>query len=173
MENTIMELLRKNYFPIQEKFNDICLGGSLSLMLQGLMPQRTPHDIDLVSFRYRDLPIELSSLFDKSEFKGSPPSGGVGPSVKSNFTNSEGIVFDLFICSLDQYDYKYIKIEDMLIRVIEPQQIIDAKVSYALKGGNSGEKHAKDIVTIFSNLNSGIFIPRETTNKPEADDLPF
>jgi len=78
----------------QQKHPNIYIGGSVSLMLQGIIPYRIPKDIDIISVNR----IHIYDLFEVKKEK--------HKLIKTY--RHEGLKFDLFINPNAQYvDYMY------------------------------------------------------------------
>jgi hypothetical protein len=122
MERDILETLSK----FQEKHPNIYIGGSVSLILQKIIPYRIPKDIDIISTDR----IHVYDLFDIKKEK--------RRLIKT--CKYEGLKFDLFINPNAQF------IEYIYKRHILKLSPIDEVYQWKLKKENMvKEKHLSDL----------------------------
>lgn len=170
MYDRAVKIVKEKYIPIQKRYPDtVCLGGSLSLILQGYtLTYRTNLDMDIVIPYYMNM---KEMLFNSGVLKENEQNSSInilgdeidcelkdeedimisGSDVSSKFI-VDGFKFENFISS--SFKHKCIKIDSgEIIKVISPVEIWEAKIRYAIQSpGRSGRKHINDILEAFNNI---------------------
>lgn len=142
--NEEAKLLLKAYNIIQDKY-PVNLGGSLALWLYGCRLQRDWEESDLdlqipyyVKFRSKELVGNYIDKFDPVNIKNSGNDFDYGFSISTE--DREFIKVDLAIRPSQRYNI--IEKEGVEYRVALLEDIIEAKLRYAIKGN---EKHKNDL----------------------------
>lgn len=136
-ENNLKKL--NLYLKIKKQNNlyDLILGGSLSLILQEVIPQREVNDIDLCYFRFFCIPYTMTKKFDsiiQYEILGN----------NDHYKEYVGDKIDLFIDAKARYLKYRIKINDKIeyLNLQVASEIVEAKMIYLNRGVY---KHLPDI----------------------------
>jgi hypothetical protein len=143
----------QQFLQLQHQFPDLIIGGSMSLILQGKIPNREIGDIDIVSHRYFE--FEGATIIGEAR---SEDNDALKLTVK-------GESYDYFI--IPNVIYKAIEYRGNKIKVQSPSQIMEAKFKYYNKGVT---KHKDDIIHYLNG-----YKPTELARPDEIEysDLPF
>jgi hypothetical protein len=119
---TDIEQFLEVYIKIQNKYNHIYLGGSIALILMGMLPERPVKDIDLISSQF----ITIEEI--RTEFK----------SEKN---------LELFLNKNAEY-IPFVHNKNVL-KLSKPEEIIYFKLKKGFKGN---KKHIEDVRNIMNNI---------------------
>src|SRR5690606_1225531 len=137
-KNTITEIRKmlEVFLKLKSMFPDIMLGGSVALMLMGRMTLRTPKDLDIVTSNKST----LKAITLKNQ-KGSIASA----SEVSKTGQIDGVNVDVFY--QENPKRETVEFQDVQYPALSRNEIVMAKMRYALKGGiPTSMKHKKDLV---------------------------
>lgn len=163
----------------------VILGGSLSLILQGLIPPRVVKDLDIIAPYLLEIPgYEIKNRFNTSKFnafkyklsESDDTPVPVGGSVRAEKSSDLPYEFDLFVDPKQQFGYATYK--DVKYKISTSTEIMMAKMKYFIEGHT---KHGNDIADFIDNYNNPLKIfcdlsisgKKTTANYDEDDDLAF
>lgn len=115
----------------QKQYPNIYIGGSIALMLQNIIPYRTPSDIDLITpkkIHIYDLFTETQNISNKHSI--------------CRIVNMYGTKWELFYNPEASYIEYYYK--DYHIKISPTQEVYDWKIKF-FKKYPKDKKHIKDI----------------------------
>jgi hypothetical protein len=148
----VIQIRNKRYWDaaweLQQRYPQYLIGGSMALMMLGLMEKdsRVFHDLDMTAPHY--------VVLNDPDFVPTHHGGGRYGSVSAHATY-KNVPIDFFVAPMEKP--KRITFEEKQWNITDVSTILKAKIDYIFNAGEviseSKKKHKKDMLDIFMGLN--------------------
>jgi len=150
MLKTIEELydgLVQYYYPIQNKYSYVSLGGSIPLIITNTIPFRPVKDIDIISTQFISKAEIKYEVFGCGLYELDDQPFDIGRyKTICNKPLTQDLGLDLFINP--QATYYYIKYRDLKLRISPPEEIFQFKFKRGLQSSHQTKQDLKEFLAV-------------------------